>query len=256
MGRLHRHDSDFGCAWGFEVSGWQGRNASPVGGAQDEHAGRRSPDDFILTAGGRAPPFGDLGDGATAASADAGIGVQLANVFAGGWWARHGEGSGIEPLVPPDRCWKLMRDVRSIRVRGVDQYVAIQPCRDRRNDEDRRPALLDPSCPEAFANGLALSVPSRMAGRIEEFVANAVGDRDADIVLTLRDHRIGVNQLFEHRSRIILGGVDDRRRGSVPPPRIEPRALTVIDRISSLGIANPKTSQDAVSLLRTHTPPL
>ena len=31
----------------------------------------------MLTAGGRAPPFGDLGDGATAAGANAGIGVQL-----------------------------------------------------------------------------------------------------------------------------------------------------------------------------------
>ena len=41
----------------------------------------------MLTAGGRAPPFGDLGDGATAAGADVGIGVQLANLFAGGWWA-------------------------------------------------------------------------------------------------------------------------------------------------------------------------
>ena len=40
----------------------------------------------MLAAGGRAPPFGDLGDGATAAGADAGTIVQRANIFAGRWW--------------------------------------------------------------------------------------------------------------------------------------------------------------------------
>jgi hypothetical protein len=67
---------------GFEVLGRMGRTAS--------HAGRRSPDDFMLTAGGRAPPFGDLAKCATAAGANAGTGVQLANLFAGRWRAlRH-----------------------------------------------------------------------------------------------------------------------------------------------------------------------
>ena len=37
-------------------------------------------------AGGRAPPFGDLSDGATAAGADAGTIVQRANIFAGWSW--------------------------------------------------------------------------------------------------------------------------------------------------------------------------
>jgi hypothetical protein len=35
----------------------------------------------MLTAGGRAPPFGDLAKCATAAGADAGAGVQLADFF-------------------------------------------------------------------------------------------------------------------------------------------------------------------------------
>lgn len=35
---------------------------------------RRSPHDFVLAADGRALPFGDFGDGATAAGADAGTG--------------------------------------------------------------------------------------------------------------------------------------------------------------------------------------
>ena len=38
----------------------------------------------MLTAGGRAPLFGDPGKGATAAGADAGVSAQSANVLAGG----------------------------------------------------------------------------------------------------------------------------------------------------------------------------
>jgi hypothetical protein len=37
----------------------------------------------MLTAGGRAPPFGDLADCATAAGADAGTGVQRVNLLKG-----------------------------------------------------------------------------------------------------------------------------------------------------------------------------
>ena len=37
----------------------------------------------MLTAGGRAPPFGDLAKCAAAAVANAGTGVQFANLFAG-----------------------------------------------------------------------------------------------------------------------------------------------------------------------------
>ena len=51
-------------------------------GSQASHAGRRSPHDFMLTAGGRAPPFGDLAKCATAAGADAGIMIQRVNLLA------------------------------------------------------------------------------------------------------------------------------------------------------------------------------
>jgi hypothetical protein len=43
----------------------------------------------MLTAGGRAPPFGDLAKCATAAGADAGAGVHSTNLFAGGRRALH-----------------------------------------------------------------------------------------------------------------------------------------------------------------------
>jgi hypothetical protein len=39
----------------------------------------------MLTAGGRAPPFGDLTKCATAAVTDAGTGVQRTDFFAGRW---------------------------------------------------------------------------------------------------------------------------------------------------------------------------
>jgi hypothetical protein len=70
--------------------------ASVFGGAQDRHSGRRSPDDFMLTAGGRAPPFGNLAKCATAAGADAGVGIQLANLLA---WGRRAVGHCINSLV-------------------------------------------------------------------------------------------------------------------------------------------------------------
>ena len=60
-------------------------------GSHASHAGRRSPHDLMLTAGGRAPPFGDLAKCATAAGADAGAGIQRANLFARrGWSLGHG----------------------------------------------------------------------------------------------------------------------------------------------------------------------
>ena len=49
----------------------------------------------MLTAGGRASPFGDLANGATAAGADAGTGVQRANLFTGRWRRQGHRGSGI-----------------------------------------------------------------------------------------------------------------------------------------------------------------
>jgi hypothetical protein len=50
----------------------------------------------MLTAGGRAPPFGDLAKGATAAGAGGGAGVQSANLLArGGWVFGHSVGAGV-----------------------------------------------------------------------------------------------------------------------------------------------------------------
>ncbi len=40
----------------------------------------------MLTAGGRAPPFGDLAKCATAAGADAGVAIQRANLFTRRRW--------------------------------------------------------------------------------------------------------------------------------------------------------------------------
>ena len=40
----------------------------------------------MLTAGGRAAPFGDLAECATTAGADTGAGIQRANLFAGRGW--------------------------------------------------------------------------------------------------------------------------------------------------------------------------
>lgn len=67
------------------------RGSAPrFGKATHKQAGRRSPDNYMLKAGGCAPLFGDLAYGATAAGADAGADVHPAHLFAGGWRAlRH-----------------------------------------------------------------------------------------------------------------------------------------------------------------------
>jgi hypothetical protein len=49
----------------------------------------------MLTASGRAPPFGDLAKCATAAGADGGATIQRANFFAGGWRRRIGRSSSL-----------------------------------------------------------------------------------------------------------------------------------------------------------------
>jgi hypothetical protein len=45
--------------------------------------------------------------------------------------------SRIEPFVPPDRRGQLVRDRGGIRMRRVDQDIAIQPRRDRRHNQYR-----------------------------------------------------------------------------------------------------------------------
>lgn len=45
--------------------------------SEASHASQRSPHDFVLAASGRAPPFGDLGEGATVAGAVVRTGVQI-----------------------------------------------------------------------------------------------------------------------------------------------------------------------------------
>src|SRR3546814_6552483 len=89
--------------------------------------------------------------------------------------------------------------------------------------------------------------------RSEDFVTDAVGDRDADIMLVGRHHRVRVDELFQHRRRIMFRRVDDRAGRGVPPSRIEPSALAVIDRMRAIGIADPITGQHAVGRSEEHT---
>src|SRR3546814_5744514 len=74
-------------------------------------------------------------------------------------------------------------------------------------------------------------------------------------MLVGRHHRVRVDELFQHRRRIMFRRVDDRAGRGVPPSRIEPSALAVIDRMRAVGIADPITGQHAVGDLRAHAPP-
>ena len=149
--------------------------------------------------------------------------------------------SRVEPLVPPDRGRQLMGDLGGIGMRGVDKNVSVQSRRYRRNDQDRRPRLFDPRRAKPFANRFALAVPTRMLGGVKDFIAGVIWNRDADIMLTFGNYRTGMNQLFEHRGRVIFGRIDKRAGGSIPSPRIEARALAVVNRMCALGITDTKT---------------
>ncbi len=63
----------------------------------------------MLTACGRAPPFGDLAKCATAAGADAGgAGIQLANSFARGWRALPFGSVLGQNWEVAKRCWPIV----------------------------------------------------------------------------------------------------------------------------------------------------
>ena len=125
-------------------------------------------------------------------------------------------------------------------MRWIDKNVSVQPRWYRRHDQNSRPRLLNPCEAEVLAYGLALAVPSRMLGGVEDFIASAVGNSDADIMLAFGDYRAGVDQLFEHGSRVIFGGVDERAGGRIPTPWIEACALAVINRMRALRITYTK----------------
>ena len=163
--------------------------------------------------------------------------------------------SGVKPFIPPNRRGQFMRDCLGVGMDGIDQDIAVKPCRYRRHDQDRRPRLLYPRLPKAFADGFAISIPSGMVGRLEHFIAGAVGNRNADIMLVGWYDGASAHQLFEHRGRIIFGRIDDRAGWRIPAPRIKPRALRIVDGICTFRITNPETGEDAIRFLRAHTPP-
>ena len=59
----------------------------------------------MLTAGSRAPPFGDLAKCATAAGADAGAMIQLADLFAWRWRALPLGSVPRQTWEVANRCW-------------------------------------------------------------------------------------------------------------------------------------------------------
>src|SRR3546814_9782933 len=64
----------------------------------------------------------------------------------------------------------------------IDQDVAFHPCRDRRHQQQRRAPCREPRLAKGLADVFALAVPPREFRGREDFVTDAVGDRDADIM--------------------------------------------------------------------------
>src|SRR5258708_10331414 len=91
---------------------------------------------------------------------------------------------------------------------------------------------------------------------LENFIRDAVWDRDFDEVLIGRHHQIGVHQLFQQRGGIVLRGVDDRARMGVPASGIPAGAFRIIDPEGTLRGPDAIAFQDPAGLLYPPTPPL
>ena len=148
-----------------------------------------------------------------------------------------------------------MGDPGSVGVQRVDQDIALHPRGHGRHDQYGAAPLRIPCLPERLAQSLILSVPSRMRGGLEYFIADAVGDGDADMMLVGWQHAARMDQLFQHRRRIMFRRVDDGAGGRVPPPRIQPRPFAVIDGMDAIGIADAIGRQNPVGFPARHTPP-
>lgn len=161
----------------------------------------------------------------------------------------------VEPLVPPHRLRHGMGDALGVGMRRVDQKVVLEPRRNRRHDQQCRALVIVPSLRKRLAYRLVARVPARVGGGLEDFVGDAVRNRDLDEMLVGGHHQIGVNQLFQHRGGIVLGGIDHRTGARIPAPRIEPCPLRVIDRKSAFGVADAIASENAIAFLHAQTPP-
>src|SRR3546814_7445475 len=84
---------------------------------------------------------------------------------------------------------------------GIEQDVTFHPRLDRRHKQQRRAPCREPRLAKGLADVFALAVPpGEFRGR-EDFIADAVGDRDADIMLVGRHHRVRVRS-EEHTSEL------------------------------------------------------
>src|SRR5258707_12926176 len=90
---------------------------------------------------------------------------------------------------------------------------------------------------------------------LENFIRDAVWDRDFDEVLIGRHHQIGVHQLFQQRGGIVLRGVDDRARMGVPASGIPAGAFGNLDGEGTVPVPAGVAFSGSVGVLYAPTPP-
>src|SRR4030042_5409440 len=141
-----------------------------------------------------------------------------------------------------------MRDLAEIRVRGVDQHVAIRPCDDRGDDQDRGPLRKKPSVAIGAAHRQIREVPAgNIRGRYLLYVDR--GNFDGDRVLILRNAADpGMGQPLQHGAGKGVRGIDDGMTGRIPTGAPDHRAGSVVDRVTVVGDApgaeRPLTPED------------
>src|SRR3546814_6325404 len=68
----------------------------------------------------------------------------------------------IEAVVPPHRLGQIVGDRAGLRMDQIDEDVGLDPCRDRRHQQDRRTPLFVPCLAVMLADILRPGVPARM----------------------------------------------------------------------------------------------
>ncbi len=91
--------------------------------------------------------------------------------------------SPVKSIIPPYRFWRVMSDAGGVGMQRVDQDMAVHPRGHGGYNQYSAAPLRIPCLPERLAQPLILSVPARMGGGLKDFIADAVGDGDAEMML-------------------------------------------------------------------------
>lgn len=147
--------------------------------------------------------------------------------------------SSKQPFVPPDRGWQAVLNAGKRLVAWIDDDVALHARHIGRHNQDRCVTGPGPRGAVLACRRLVSARPIRERVLRDPGKAQAPGQFDLDEVLVGRHQPAEMGELFQHRGRIVLAGVDDRSLSIVPASGADRRAGRVEDRVVTVGVADP-----------------